>query len=61
MDELLTVRTTMQPDLDIQVPEREADSLKRQGLLVPGYDGTEYAGVIPTSRVSRTDTPKEGN
>ncbi len=61
MDELLTVRTTIQPDLDMQVTAREADSLRRQGLLVPGYDGTPYTGVIPKSRVSRTNTPKEGN
>lgn len=53
------VRTTMQPGLDIQVSPQEAASLKRQGLLVPGFDGTEYTGIVPEARMKKT--PKEGN
>jgi hypothetical protein len=58
-DETVVVRTTMQPDLDLQVTAREAHSLNRQGLLVPGFDGTEYTGVVPEARIKKT--PKEGN
>jgi hypothetical protein len=53
------VRTTMQPGVDLQVSPREAASLKRQGLLVPGFDGTEYTGIVPEARMKKT--PKEGN
>lgn len=60
-DELVTVRTTLQPDTELQVSEGEARSLRRQGLLLPGYDGTEYTGVIPKRRAARTNTPEEGN
>jgi len=60
-EDLVVVRTTMQPDTDLQVTVREAVSLKRQGLLIPGFDGTEYTGVIPKRRAARTNTPEEGN
>lgn len=59
MNKTVLVRTTMQPGLDLQVSSQEAASLKRQGLLVPGFDGTEYTGVIPEARMKKT--PKEGN
>lgn len=58
-EDTVLVRVTMQPDTDLQVTVREAESLKRQGLLVPGFDGTEYAGVIPKARTRKT--PEEGN
>lgn len=51
---MIVVRTTMQPGVDLQVTEQEAASLKRQGLLVPGYDGTAYEGIIPEARTKKT-------
>lgn len=33
-----TVRTTFQPDVDLEVGVAEAESLSRQGLLVPPVD-----------------------
>jgi hypothetical protein len=60
-EDTVVVRTTMQPDTDLQVGASEAASLRRQGLLVPGFDGTEYTGVIPKRRAARTNTPEEGN
>lgn len=31
---MVTVRTTMQPDTELEVDQREADSLRNMGLLV---------------------------
>jgi len=36
----VTVRTTFQPTLELEVGASEWTDLYRQGLLVPGYDGT---------------------
>lgn len=57
-EDTVVIRTTMQPDTDLQVTVREAASLKRQGLLVPGFDGAEYAGIVPKARTKKT--PEEG-
>ncbi len=35
------VRTTIQPDVDVQVGPEEYLDLARQGLLLPGHDGTD--------------------
>lgn len=37
------VRTTIQPDVDIQVGPEEYLDLARQGLLQPGHDGTDVS------------------
>ena len=34
------VRTTIQPELDLEVDSAEYRDLKVQGLLLPGHDGT---------------------
>lgn len=57
-EDTMVVRTTIRPDTDLQVTVQEAVSLKRQGLLLPGFDGTEYAGIVPEARIKKT--PKEG-
>lgn len=38
MAERITVRTTMRPDLDVEMDPVEAEDLRRQGLLVPVED-----------------------
>lgn len=53
-----TVRTTIQPETDIQVEAHEHAELAAQGLILPGHDG-EYRGEVPTRRnVRATDTTK---
>lgn len=49
----MKVRTTMQPDVELEVTEAEADQLRFQGLLI---DPEPYTGEIPAAR---TKTPKE--
>lgn len=36
----VTVRTTIQPDVELEVEAAEYRDLKVQGLLLPGHDGT---------------------
>lgn len=57
-----TVRTTIEPDRDIQVDDAGYADLKGQGLLLPGFEGEPYSGTIPTAKVPRTGTNenKEG-
>lgn len=43
----MKVRTTLHPDTELEVSEREAESLRRQGLLVV----EPYTGEIPAARV----------
>lgn len=45
----MKVRTTLHPHTELEVTEREAESLRRQGLLV----AEPYAGEIPAARVAR--------
>lgn len=54
----MRVRTTLQPDVVIEVSEQEADSLRFQGLLIDD----PYVGEIPEARVRRgsADQKKEG-
>jgi hypothetical protein len=54
-----TVRTTIQPEVDLVVEQAEYNDLKVQGLLLPGYE--DYQGVVPEAAKSRkrTDTQKE--
>lgn len=54
-----TVRTTITPDQDVEVDEAAYQELKAQGLLLPGHDGTEYTGPVP-SRTAPKTTTKEG-
>lgn len=51
-DDLVTVRTTFQPSVDLQVSVSEADSLRRRGLLVPDEEE-------PSSQDSAEDGDKE--
>lgn len=53
-----TVRTTIQPDVDLEVGPEAFQELKAQGLLLPGHEG-EYEGVVPQRRAPKTDA-KEG-
>lgn len=45
----MRVRTTIQPDVELDVSPDEADSLRHQGLLLE----QEYTGPVPAARVPR--------
>lgn len=45
----MRVRTTMQPDVVLEVTETEADALRFLGLLIED----PYTGPIPEARVQR--------
>lgn len=51
----MKVRTTMQPDVVLEVTDQEADSLRFQGLLIED----PYTGPVPEARVSRTPADKK--
>lgn len=52
----MRVRTTMQPDVVLEVTDQEADSLRFQGLLIED----PYTGEIPAAKVPRDEKKKEG-
>ena len=66
-DDLVTVRTTFQPSVDLQVSVSEADSLRRRGLLVPdeeappsqdsAEDGDEESGQEPPTSPAADSAP----
>jgi hypothetical protein len=45
----MRVRTTIQPDVVLEVTDQEADQLRFQGLLIDD----PYTGDIPAARVAR--------
>jgi hypothetical protein len=49
------VRTTIQPDVTLEVSEEEADQLRFQGLLIED----PYTGEIPAAKVA-ADQKKGG-
>jgi hypothetical protein len=57
-----TVRTTMRPDLEIEVGDAEYLDLYRQGLLLhpPKTDPAQQPGVKKTAAGAPTTTTKEG-
>ncbi len=52
----MKVRTVMRPDVELDVEEAEYTDLKRQGLLLPGYEGPE----IRRQTAVKTSEKKEG-
>jgi hypothetical protein len=57
-----TVRTTMWPDVEIEVDQADYLDLKRQGLLVdpPKTDPAQEPAVKKTAASAHTTTSKEG-
>ena len=54
-----TVRSTIEPDKDLLVDDATYADLKGQGLLLPGFDGEAYAGVVPAAKVPGQPNTKE--
>lgn len=54
----VTVRSTIEPERDIEVGEAEWTDLQRQGLLLDGYTGTEYDGPAPRAAKSQRTAEK---
>lgn len=50
------VRTTMQPDREIELSDAEYASLKTQGLLIEGREQTPEAAPAPAAAPAPTPT-----
>jgi hypothetical protein len=54
-----TVRTTMQPTLDLEVGDREAEALRNQGLLVDSDTSPAAVGQVVDAEEAQQEQVKE--
>lgn len=59
-ENMVTVRTTFRPDEEVEMDRREAEDLRRQGLLVEDEKPEETTQEKPAARrAPREDAKKE--
>jgi len=55
-----TIRTTMRPDLEVEVSDADYTDLKRQGLLLEDTDQPPVATAATTKKAAQPAVTKEG-